>query len=546
MARVYEAFVTYSADATQLWRATDSFRGQIVGKLSSAGNAAGKAFGAAFSVAAGVGLAAFTAGAAATVMIAKQSIDAAIEQEAAEKKLAAVLRATGGAAGFTVKELADYAAQLQAVTTFSDDAILESASVLATFRNVTGDSFKGALEAAMDMSEVMGTDLKGSVMQVAKALQDPVQGITALRRAGVSFTKDQRELIKSLVESGRTLEAQQMILKELNSEFGGAARAAVGSYAGAWKNLQNQLAESKEAIGFAILPHLRELGPLLQTGADGAAAFAGELARMLGSTTTGGLGEVNDLTAQAVALVLSLGDAWELAQLEAGSYLVNSEAALAKFLKWGNTPIGEMGNPDAVSNSESLDKWKKKTDGMQRTLEQLRANASQSMSDRLERIRGEMEKVKTGRLTGSSTAAAGPAGKAPKLPFNPIDAFLGIGYAARAIHDKGGLFDRIGGGIGMAGLATAGGLGAGASGFADLMAGMTAGKKKEGRFEFVGFDQLNAKLQSSMGSKTPEEKRRDREEKRMGELITVTKEMVGKGIQDAVKAIKGMNLGFVS
>ena len=87
-------------------------------------------------------------------------------------------------------------------------------------------------------------------MRLGKALNDPIKGISALTRVGVTFTDSQKEQIKTLVESGDTMEAQRIILKELTSEFGGAAEAA----ADPWSRLTVVLGNVKEEIGTALLP----------------------------------------------------------------------------------------------------------------------------------------------------------------------------------------------------------------------------------------------------------------------------------------------------
>ena len=75
------------------------------------------------------------------------------------------------------------------------------------------------------MSVALGTSLKSAAIQVGKALQDPENGITALRRVGVNFTKEQKERIQGWVEEGKQLKAQKFILKELRTEFAGSAEA---------------------------------------------------------------------------------------------------------------------------------------------------------------------------------------------------------------------------------------------------------------------------------------------------------------------------------
>ncbi len=76
------------------------------------------------------------------------------------------------------------------------------------------------------MSAVFGQDLSGSVTMLGKALEGPVEGLSALRRVGVSFTDAQKEVIAKLVETGQQAEAQRTILKTLADQVGGTAGLA--------------------------------------------------------------------------------------------------------------------------------------------------------------------------------------------------------------------------------------------------------------------------------------------------------------------------------
>ena len=182
----------------------------------------------------------------------KEAVGLANVQEEAEIKLAGVLRATGEAAGLSLQALKDYASHLQSITTVGDEVTIAGMSILATFREIKGDQFKEATKAAIDMSAVMGTDLKSSIIQVGKALNDPTKGLTALSRAGVTFTEAQKEQIKSLQKSGNLIGAQKIILAELKGEFGAVAEALRGSFKGAVDSAGNAFGDLKEEIGYTI------------------------------------------------------------------------------------------------------------------------------------------------------------------------------------------------------------------------------------------------------------------------------------------------------
>ena len=57
--------------------------------------------------------------------------------------------------------------------------------------------------------------MTNAAVLVGKALNDPKKGLTALRRVGVQFTDAQEDQIKALVKSGKTMDAQKIILREL-------------------------------------------------------------------------------------------------------------------------------------------------------------------------------------------------------------------------------------------------------------------------------------------------------------------------------------------
>lgn len=175
-------------------------------------------------------------------------------QAAAEKKLAAVIKATGGAAGLTADEMKNYASQLQNVTTWGDEVTIDAMAIMSTFKSIKGEVFKEAIASAQDMATVLNSDLNAAVMQIGKALEAPEIGLNALRRSGVSFSAEQIKQIKKLVAEGKKQEAQLIMLKELQNEFGGAAKAAAADAYGAAEQLTNVWGDFKEAVGSAITP----------------------------------------------------------------------------------------------------------------------------------------------------------------------------------------------------------------------------------------------------------------------------------------------------
>lgn len=180
------------------------------------------------------------------------AVSSAAESEQAMAQLDAVLQSTGGAAGLTRDELTNLADALQKVTTYDDEAIIGAEALMLTFTKVGKEVFPEAIATVLDMSTALGQDLQSSTIQLGKALNDPIAGITALSRVGVSFTETQKETIKAMVETGDVLGAQKLILAELAVEFGGSATAAADTLNGSIEQLGNSFGNLMEAIGAAL------------------------------------------------------------------------------------------------------------------------------------------------------------------------------------------------------------------------------------------------------------------------------------------------------
>jgi phage-related minor tail protein len=181
-------------------------------------------------------------------------IQATEAQILAEAQLNAALKSTQGVAGLTAKELTNMASALQKQTRFGDEAIINAQSLLLTFTKVGKEVFPDAIETVLNMSEAMGQDLQQGVIQVGKALNDPVLGVTALRRVGVQLSKQQEQQVKDFVKVGDVASAQKIILSELETQFGGVAKAAGETLAGSLAKMQNAVGDAQESLGQTLSP----------------------------------------------------------------------------------------------------------------------------------------------------------------------------------------------------------------------------------------------------------------------------------------------------
>lgn len=162
--------------------------------------------------------------------------------EEAEKSFALLtnaIEATGGSAGRTADQLTGMADDLQAVTTYSDDAIVGAEQLLLRFQSIQGLNFDRALTSTLDLATALGKDLNSAALLVGKALENPVKGLTQLERSGVVLSDSQKELVKRLVETGQKAEAQGVLLEALEGKYRGAAIAARNTFGGALDGLKN-------------------------------------------------------------------------------------------------------------------------------------------------------------------------------------------------------------------------------------------------------------------------------------------------------------------
>jgi len=180
---------------------------------------------------------------------ANMFIENTVRQEQAMRQLEVAVKSTGGAAGMTAVELREMAAGLQQVTTFGDEAIMEMQAILLTFTKIGKETLPQTTEAVANLATRMGTDLKSAAIQLGKALNDPIANLSALSRSGIQFSKSQKAMVKELVESNRMVEAQKIILAELDTQFGGSARAARDTMGGALSALGNKFGDLFEASG---------------------------------------------------------------------------------------------------------------------------------------------------------------------------------------------------------------------------------------------------------------------------------------------------------
>jgi hypothetical protein len=183
----------------------------------------------------------------------KGAITEARDAQIAFAQVEQAVRQTGGAAGYSTTQLKGFADELERAVSIDADVIMKDVTLqLLTFGKIQGDVFKRAQTSVLDLSAVLGSDLKGQTIQLGKALDNPIKGITALSKAGVTFTDQQKENIKKLIEQNDLFGAQSIILDEINSKYGGQAEA-LNTADGGFKKLEVAMNNILENVGGPML-----------------------------------------------------------------------------------------------------------------------------------------------------------------------------------------------------------------------------------------------------------------------------------------------------
>jgi hypothetical protein len=187
------------------------------------------------------------------MMFGQQSMQAYLEAQDAAGQVEASLASMGRQSEFTSEKLGKMARGEMKKSLYDDDQILRDVTAqMLTFGNVQGAMFGRAQAAAVDLSVKFKKDLGGSAIMVGKALQDPIKGVTALTKVGVSFSAAQKTMIKSMVEAGDKAGAQRLIMAELEKQVAGSAEAARKANPGAVA--KQNMDDMQESVGGKLMP----------------------------------------------------------------------------------------------------------------------------------------------------------------------------------------------------------------------------------------------------------------------------------------------------
>lgn len=242
------------------------------------------------------------------------AVDMAKESELTVARLDAIATSMGlmdTVLGGSTQRLLDQAQALQEVTGVSDETIKSAQALILTFQSVgatageTGGIFDRTTAAAMDLSAAGFGDVEGAAKSLARALEDPTRGLTMLSRQGVTFDKAQQDMIKGLVASGQTLEAQEMILAAVEKQVGGTAEAVAKDS----DKMSAAFADLQEGIGLALFPVLQELAATLTPIIKDLQGPLSEVAKVVAGALQKAFAELGPLIGPLATALAAIGQA---------------------------------------------------------------------------------------------------------------------------------------------------------------------------------------------------------------------------------------------
>lgn len=231
-------------------RSVSGVTDKLSGLPGPLGSIAARAGGAAAQISTfGFALAGAAVAVAAFAVGMKAAVDEAEQGEREFLKTAAIVKATGSAAGLTTEQILELTNGLAVNTLATEGALVSAAGKLLTFRSVSGDTFREALKLSTDLAAVGFGSVESAATQLGKALEDPVRGVTALRRAGVTFNAVQKKQIKDFVETNQLAKAQALILATVAKQVGGTGEAEASGLSGAYHRLSQNVDDFLENLG---------------------------------------------------------------------------------------------------------------------------------------------------------------------------------------------------------------------------------------------------------------------------------------------------------
>jgi hypothetical protein len=161
----------------------------------------------------------------------------------------------------TILRMAKYATRVSKLTGIDDESVKAVQKKILVFKSLreTADELGGTFDrttmAAIDLAAAGFGEAEANAIKLGRMLEDPIKSLNALNKAGITFNAEEQKKIKALAESGKLLQAQDLILKSVEKRVGGLAEASATPF----DKMIQQFAEMGDTIGEEMLPYLEDM-----------------------------------------------------------------------------------------------------------------------------------------------------------------------------------------------------------------------------------------------------------------------------------------------
>ena len=387
----------------------------------------------------------------------KAVLDATIEAEHEEQLLANAGRATGMAAGFTTNQLRAQQVALQSTTAIGDEAISSMQRALMTFRNVHGEVFKSTIKLALDFAAATGGNATEAVRMFGMALNDPVNNMARLKRAGVDLSDALKTQIEDLIANGNLVGAQKLLIDQLSKSYNGAAIAARGTLGGALVALKENFANlflEQEGAGKQLRIFIELVNKSLPTVASVFSAvfaavrtqiegvvsnlfYLGQgLNRLIHGELTAAMGSFGEIVNPITLMATSVASG-TLAFQEASAGIrdtvaASNELAVSAPVNAGIVAEAALQQQAAFAaaskaNESALKRWDDALAASIAIEKKMAAERVRMAAERVATIASSLTSIATLQYSHNKTMAA--IGKAAAMSQATIDTYIGVGKA---------------------------------------------------------------------------------------------------------------------
>lgn len=236
-----------------------------------------------------VGVLAGVAGLGALLLVSSPLLKAFAEFESRQLTLQNVLKATGATALGSARDYEALTNALVQATGASSAGITQAVTIFAQSRISFGNDINQMIQLSQDLaSSGFGTIERGAAA-LAQALNNPAEGLRALRQAGIFFSASQIKVIDDLRKTGQAAEANKKSLELLQGTVGGASQTSNSGITGAFTRLANATAAWAVSIGSVVANALKlpDLFNSLAASAEKAAGLPQTIDQQIASAKDG-------------------------------------------------------------------------------------------------------------------------------------------------------------------------------------------------------------------------------------------------------------------